>query len=524
MVPDPEKQEELLPASVEEDEASEAVAPTAEGQRAEAGREDLEDVTTAATAEFRERMMKEVDSVDTFFDESGVFDLEKAKQVADFIPVETLSKLEDRHPGALLEIFTEKIDDKTFEVNFRGNGYAEKLIGLSWLLKHKPGIRAVEITYPPEKGGHTRTGHRQGLKGSFYDSEGYVEVLNGYKVSVSRELDEDSRAIRRMQERVDTTIAEFDENKDDPRFKEFMVMLSDEKYSSIAEEPADVAKQVVEAAANYGTDPYFVMALLKTENGNGGKFFGVLQEGAIGFGIQLELALRNIREYEVNYRALSGKKASKNGVYTAEFLSYFSEIYAPSAQNANHFNNLHRIYFKYRGESVPELGDDVAEGRKLADSYRNGLSLASHVRRPVTREQISATLKGGVNMRELVPAMTRFSSEFGMRTHPIEGVRKMHPGIDIAAPQGTPCNSWRAGKVTFAGPMGSYGNVVFVKHPDGSESRYAHLYSLNVRKGDSVEKGGQVGTIGSTGMSTGPHLHFEIRINGQPINPLEQNE
>ncbi|MEW5819080.1 MAG: M23 family metallopeptidase [Cyanobacteriota bacterium] len=117
------------------------------------------------------------------------------------------------------------------------------------------------------------------------------------------------------------------------------------------------------------------------------------------------------------------------------------------------------------------------------------------------------------------PTKGRVSSEFGMRTHPISGKRKMHTGIDIAAPGGTRVNSMANGKVVFAGKRGGYGNMVIVDHGNGVTTRYAHLSSLNVKNGQQVNAGQHLGGVGSTGYSTGNHLHFEVRENGQAVNP-----
>lgn len=117
------------------------------------------------------------------------------------------------------------------------------------------------------------------------------------------------------------------------------------------------------------------------------------------------------------------------------------------------------------------------------------------------------------------PVDGRISSHFGPRIHPITGRRKMHDGIDIAAPQGTPIRAVAAGTVTFAGRQGGYGNLVIVRHPDGSETRYAHQQAIGVRVGQVVTAGAHLGTVGSTGASTGPHLHLELRRNGEPVDP-----
>lgn len=121
-----------------------------------------------------------------------------------------------------------------------------------------------------------------------------------------------------------------------------------------------------------------------------------------------------------------------------------------------------------------------------------------------------------------VPFTRNVTSNFSMRENPVTGVYELHAGTDIAEPGvlGTPVTPAMAGKVTYAGWIGGYGNIVVVNHGEGIETRYAHLNFINTNSGATVSPGDVVGTVGSTGNSTGPHLHFEIRIDGVPYDPM----
>lgn len=119
------------------------------------------------------------------------------------------------------------------------------------------------------------------------------------------------------------------------------------------------------------------------------------------------------------------------------------------------------------------------------------------------------------------PVEGRLSSGFGMRVHPILHEERMHKGVDFAGPYGTPVKSAAQGRVTFAGPMNGYGNIVIIEHRPGFETAYGHLSAVNVEVGDRVGAGFKVGEIGSSGLSTGPHLHFEVRVNGQQVDPAD---
>ena len=116
-------------------------------------------------------------------------------------------------------------------------------------------------------------------------------------------------------------------------------------------------------------------------------------------------------------------------------------------------------------------------------------------------------------------AFSRKTSGFAMRLHPIFKTQQAHRGVDYAAPTGTPAQSVGDGVVTFAGQQGGYGNVVEIRHGNGHQTLYAHLSKIHVRTGQTVQKGQTIGAVGSTGWSTGPHLHFEFLVNGAHVDP-----
>ena len=112
-----------------------------------------------------------------------------------------------------------------------------------------------------------------------------------------------------------------------------------------------------------------------------------------------------------------------------------------------------------------------------------------------------------------------YSSNFGYRIDPFTGQNTFHEGIDFPAETGTPIVAAAGGRVVAAGLHAQYGRMVEIDHGNGLVTRYAHASQLNVRQGDVVVRGQRVATVGSTGRSTGPHLHFEVRLNGVPQNP-----
>ncbi len=117
------------------------------------------------------------------------------------------------------------------------------------------------------------------------------------------------------------------------------------------------------------------------------------------------------------------------------------------------------------------------------------------------------------------PVEARVTSEFGYRIHPVYGTRRLHAGIDVGAPSGTPIYAANDGIVIFAGGRGGYGSTVIVDHGGGITTLYAHMSRIGSNEGQLVARGDVVGFVGATGTATGNHLHFEVRVDGGPVNP-----
>jgi murein DD-endopeptidase MepM/ murein hydrolase activator NlpD len=115
----------------------------------------------------------------------------------------------------------------------------------------------------------------------------------------------------------------------------------------------------------------------------------------------------------------------------------------------------------------------------------------------------------------------RLSSGFGWRNDPFTGVRRHHAAVDLSAPQGTAVVAAMEGKVAVVGYDLTYGNYIILTHPGSYQTMYAHLYAYSVKQNEQVAQGAQIGTVGSTGYSTGPHLHFAVYKNGRAVNPLD---
>jgi murein DD-endopeptidase MepM/ murein hydrolase activator NlpD len=132
------------------------------------------------------------------------------------------------------------------------------------------------------------------------------------------------------------------------------------------------------------------------------------------------------------------------------------------------------------------------------------------------------TPKNYVAKLSAYPLMSpKLSSHYGFRIHPIKGFSSKHQGVDLAAPKRAHVFSVQDGIIRYAGPYAGYGNLVTIEHSTGSTSLYGHLSEIRVKLGQTVKAGQVIGRVGSTGHSTGPHLHFEWRIDGTPVDPLK---
>lgn len=169
---------------------------------------------------------------------------------------------------------------------------------------------------------------------------------------------------------------------------------------------------------------------------------------------------------------------------------------------------------------ISKLTEQELELQAQIDTYNAQVSEIEAEIKLLALNSISEDYIGGA-MKWPVPGYTTITSEFGMRVHPITGAYKLHTGVDVGAPIGASFVAAADGIVTKATFNAAYGNMVIVDHGGGVQTLYAHGSEIVAQVGQTVSVGTEVLKIGSTGYSTGPHAHFEIRINGQTVNPLE---
>ena len=176
-------------------------------------------------------------------------------------------------------------------------------------------------------------------------------------------------------------------------------------------------------------------------------------------------------------------------------------------------------------EDLQADGESMRSGKVLsAEFVNNGKSNQAILFQEAGASRGSYYSFDGNSLRKAFLAspleFTRMSSGYGIRVHPITKDKRAHKGIDYAAPTGTPIRTVGDGVVEFAGTQRGYGNVIEIKHRADMTTVFAHLSRIDVKKGQRVTQGDKIGAVGSTGFSTGPHLHFEFRVDGEHRDPL----
>ncbi len=232
-----------------------------------------------------------------------------------------------------------------------------------------------------------------------------------------------------------------------------------------------------------------------------------------------ELVQENYKELNAKVKTLQDQMASLEKRDNEVYRSIFEANPLPDSARAkltekkNELNKVSSMSDNLLGKDLPAQLNNI-EARisyqfnsykgieKLINNQESKLSSIPAIQ-PVSNKQLN-----------------RIASGFGMRIHPIYGIAKMHNGLDFTAPEGTPIYATGDGTVTTAGFGNGTGNHVIINHGYGYETVYMHMVRIKARQGQKVTRGEVIGWVGSTGASTGPHCHYEVHINGNPVDPV----
>jgi murein DD-endopeptidase MepM/ murein hydrolase activator NlpD len=238
------------------------------------------------------------------------------------------------------------------------------------------------------------------------------------------------------------------------------------------------------------------------------------KEGGAGFLGRLDSG-ESVSEAELE-RFLS--KTDQDSLFKADQTQNINQAIAEGFSGSRLIERVGQIHFGGSGAPIDGGASDV-HGRLSLKSYGEELRAQYE-----SVAQTKGTSNCGQASGKLVkPLEDPTSSDFGWRVHPIYGDERFHTGIDFSAAAGTPVKAADGGTVVFSRVDGSmtsgYGQMVIIDHGNGRETRYAHLNTMDVKEGQQIAQGDVIGTVGSTGGSTGAHLHSEVRENDQPVDP-----
>lgn len=336
------------------------------------------------------------------------------------------------------------------------------------------------------------------------NAKAQLDNVKKKKASVADEVLAIDDEINRVENEIETTAAAIEQSKINLAIKEEELKIAEENCLEYDEEFKTRARIMYES----GTSSYLEVLL-------GASSFG-------DFLSRIEM-IREIVEYDK--KILAEMKASRDALKAARDALELerANLEAKEVELANM-----KIELGYRLEAKQELLDQLhADEAEYAKAYEIAEADEKKIQREL-QEQAAREAKNGTQTKYTgtgkfvwpVPASHRVTSKYGYRIHPVYKTRKFHAGIDIGAGYGSDIVAAEAGTVTTATYGSGYGKYVVVSHGSGITTLYAHCSSILVKVGDKVSRGQVIAKVGSTGVSTGNHLHFEVRINGKTTDPL----
>lgn len=266
------------------------------------------------------------------------------------------------------------------------------------------------------------------------------------------------------------------------RVNEFIYWIDDDNILNISRN--DAGFEAEKLAVEYEIRPLHISGVIKDN------LISSMNAGSDGLVLALELS--DIFAWDIDFtsdlRRGDTFKVIAEGLYLDGEFKKYGEILSAE------FGNSGQIFKAYRFEIDGKAAYYDEHGKSLRKSF---------LKAPLNFRRISSSFSGG-------------------RYHPILKVYRPHHGLDYAAASGTPVSAIGDGTVVFTGVKGQYGNLVIIRHPNGYRTYYGHLSRIakGIKNGSKVNQGQLIGYVGSTGLATGPHLHYEMRIEGRPVNPL----
>ena len=338
---------------------------------------------------------------------------------------------------------------------------------------------------------------------------------------ITQALDETNNRLQAVQEQISTNMQELQDLDN-------QIAQSQEEINTINTNINDLMKQIKENQEKLSkTQKEFndIQGLLDA------RLINMYEAPKLEF-LQVVLESKNVTEFLSTYYAMKElaeydkqlldkvKKQKEDIETTKKILAEKKQQVIEKKQTQQKKTQVLANTKTMRQYYISKLSTEEQELQSKIDEYNNQMSAIETEIKLMALNSISADYIGGA-MNWPIPGYTTITSQYGMRVHPITGAYKLHTGTDIGAPMGADFVASAKGVVTKATLNPAYGNMVIIDHGGGVQTLYAHGSQILVQVGQEVEAGTPVLKVGSTGYSTGPHAHFEIRINGQTVNPLD---
>ena len=324
-----------------------------------------------------------------------------------------------------------------------------------------------------------------------------------------------------LDERNTYTIMQIQLNNDEIALYDKMIedkSIEVEEAKALEEQQLAMYRNRVRAMEENGNYS-FIALLLNTSNV--GEFLSAMDD--IG---EIMVSDKMLEDAYVEAREYTEKVREEYEAYKDEVIAKRDALQAEQDQLSMDLDEANRLITDLMAdiESNALVLAEIAANEQEAETNVANMALALEKQR-LAALAASGGMSGGGSVTGTgsftwpVPSCTYITSRFGLRTHPIDGTSKSHTGLDIGAAAGASIVAADAGTVTMAGVNGGYGNCVMIDHGNGYQTLYGHLASISVSNGSTVSRGQSIGTVGSTGVSTGPHCHFEVFQGGGRIDP-----
>lgn len=333
-----------------------------------------------------------------------------------------------------------------------------------------------------------------------------INDANGQLEDVQSELSENLQQVQKLDEKISTSQQELDEIN--TKIAELQTSMEEvEAKLEEAEENYKKQKELLDnrlIAVYESSDTQYLDVILSSRS---------VSEFLSNYFLITELATKDTELLEEMQEKKQGIEISKKQIENTK--EQLATMKANQTKTAKVLENTKTV----RENFISKLSEQEKSIQEQIDEYNTRFAEINSEILKLAMDGIDTQYIGG-ELAWPVPGYTRISSKYGMRTHPITGVYKLHTGVDISAPMGANFIAANDGIVTKAGYNSAYGNMVIIDHGGGVSTLYAHGSEILVQVGQTVKRGEVVLKVGSTGYSTGPHAHFEVRLNGVVTDPM----